>query len=514
MGHSVDHTVPSNASPFVQDSLFCYGDVLKDQASRDLVCTMRLLPATETEPSASMALFGDDASTEQRPVTQKARAIHRFYDVADLRNLEHVLAGATDTYISQAVFDRPTRREVNVSSIQTLFVDLDIYNIGLDPDGAISRIHALFDSVGIIDPTITTVSSGRGLYVKLPLEQAVERGDLTKWKNVERGLVNLLAPVGADAKVKDASRVLRAVGTRNGKNGATVEVLQQAREPAALDQVDQALAKAGLYKEAAGRKARAATSRRVSSAAPAADALDEDERSWSQVLSPFSLQKFHTTVAEQLARPVAGKAAMLRQKYRQFCWSALADIDRLAKMRGGRFGVGLRDTSVFWSLVLLAQAQLVTAENFWTEAFALAARTVGRYDPLGDGMLSTLFSRVCDFVGHGKDALYVATKERLMDEFRITSDEEAEMAVLRSHTEYMRRDRSSERLASSIPHLRADERRFMARVVRAVAQEKLAARNECRVPRLDVTDLAKRLRVDPRTASKYLAKLREVGIDL
>lgn len=502
-------------SAFTQDSLFCYGDAIQTQ--RNMVCTMRIVP--DAQPAGeSLALFGQAVSAEHAAAKSnpqaektKSRAVHCFYNVADLKNLEHVLAGATDTYISQAVFDQPRRREVNVSSIQTLFVDLDTYNVGVDPMDAAARVCDMFDAIGLEEPTVTTVSSGRGLYVKLPLESEVERHDLSHWKRVERGLIHMLSPLGADPKARDASRVLRAIGTRNSKNGGTVEVLRQASGRVKLEQVDGALEKAGFYQEKA---ARAARSTRTTSPLPAIDlgeGMDETELSWARAFAPFSLEKFRSDfLSHQAQAPRAGKAAMLHRKYREFCWSALADIDQLARMRGGVFRRGTRDASVFWSLVLLARADLVSPENFWTEAFALTARTAGRYDPFADGSLNTLFNKLCQAVSARQDSMYVATKDRLMDEMAISSDEEREMAVLCSHAEYKRRDRASVRMALNLDGLRVDERKLISKMVRYVDQEHLRARNECRQPRVGAEDIATKLGIHPKTAKKHLVRLADL----
>lgn len=500
-------------SAFSQDSLFCYADALQDEVRQNLVCTMRIVPEEEdVSENSNFALFSDSLNAEaKKPRTGSARVHHRFYDVSDLARLEHTLAGATDTYIAQATFDQHKRREVNVSSIQTLFVDLDIYNVGISPEDAMSRITSMFDSIGIPDPTITTVSSGRGLYVKLPLEEAVHKKDLMDWKTVQQGLVNFLSPLGADAKVKDAARVLRAVGTINGKNGSPVEVIHQASRKVCLKDVNDALEKAGLFKETAFRKARGertSKSRTSLDAIDTFDGLGDEERSWAHALEPFSLKKFQELITEKHSASYGkSKNSMLRRKYQQFCWSALADIDQVAKMRGGRFGRGTRDASVFWSLVLLAQAELVTPENFWPEALALAARTVGRYDPITDGSLSTLFGKLCIQVSQNANSMYVATRDRLMDELGITSDEERRLSVLVSRAEYGRRTYRSQRLVASMDDLRIDERRFMAKLVRYIDQEKLRANNECRTPQLSDNEIAGKLRVHPRTIKRYMGRL-------
>lgn len=508
----LSRAVSGNNSAFAQDSLFCYRDALANESRQNLVCTMRLVPANTRREHKSAALFGSDVESDDNLIqsdTVAPKAIHRFYDPKHLAALEYTLAGASDTYISQAAFDRPQRREVNVSSIQTLFVDLDTYTVGIDTKEAVSRIHQMFDSIGIADPTLTTVSSGRGLYVKIPLDHAVEKNNLHHWKAVESGLINFLSELGADPKAKDASRVLRAVGTLNGKNGCAVEVLQQASASMSLNAVDEALRGCGMYTERAQRSARnlRAARRGISKAAIIMPAeMDAQERSWFAAIQPHSMRKFY---AEMLAKQSGiARTNIRRVKYQQFCWHAVNDIDRLSGLRGGLFSEGVRDAYIFWSLVLLAQAELVTPENFWSEACAMTSRVAGAYDPVTSGTLSTLFSKVCERTSHGKDGIYMATKSRLMDEINISSAEEREMSVLCSQNEYRRRTRHAQREAASISaDFRSDHTKLMARISQYLAQERLKARNQGREADITAQSVALKMRIHPKTARKHLLAL-------
>lgn len=502
------------ASPYLQDSLFCYGDAIAARsAEQKLVCTMRLAPK-ERENAGNLSLFDEDASAPAKK--SSPRAIHRFYNAADLPSLEPMLGGSPDTYISQATFDRKSRREVNVASIQTLYADLDIYNINMDVPEAVGRIQQLFDSIGMDSPAVSTVSSGRGLYVKIPLDKAVEKKDLYQWKRVEQGLINLLSPLGADAKVRDVSRVLRAVGSVNSKSGNTVDVLHQATRAVSLSEVAAALEQAGMYTGAVARRARAQRTERTKPAPSEQthqDDLTHDEQSWSCAFAPFSIEKFHPLVLARADQaPTMQRTATVQRKYAEFCWQALSDIDRLARLRGGRFMHGIRDASVFWSLVLLARAGLISPENFWTEAFGLSARVAGRYDPLADGTLSTLFQKMCEQTSHGKNGMYIATKERLLDEFCITSDEEAQMGVLCSKWQRDRRLNQSRRAAAAFDDLRSDARQSIAKLIRIIDKEKICAVNERRAACLSAADLAKKMGVTAKTVQTHLNRLAAHGM--
>lgn len=503
-----------SASQFTQESLLTYSDAISGKAERrEFVATMRIFNE-DARPSLSATLFPEDAEVEAPKSESRGRTKTNWFSAEHILTLSAALEGHEDAYISQALFDRKQRRVANFSSTQTVFCDVDIYNHRLEVGHAVNQINALLEPTGIPESSISLVGSGRGLYVKLPLDKAVQKGDLVQWARVTDGLIRHLAPVGSDVKVRDCARVLRAPGSFNSKNGSMVQVLRQAKETLNLDRLDQLLADAGAYSPAAGTKARNIRSRHASelgqerSLIVPADAATLEEKSWSTGFAPFRLDKFHAAVALANAAPRSmNLVSTIKRAQREFAWRALSDIDRVAELRGGQFSQGLRDASVFWSLVLLSRAQLVTPENFWTEAFALAARTVGGYNPLMDGSLGTLFSKLCQYTATGQDTVYVATKDRLMNEICISSDEEKLMSVLCTDRERKRRDRLAQKAVLSMPGMegvRNNTREFAAKLVRHIQQEKIRATNERREARISIDDLANKFKVTHRTMRRYM----------
>jgi hypothetical protein len=73
---------------------------------------------------------------------------------------------------------------------------------------------------GVPEPSFV-INSGRGLHLYWILE-STHRKALPLWQRVQDRIHEVLKPVGADPAARDCSRVLRLVGTRNGKNGALV----------------------------------------------------------------------------------------------------------------------------------------------------------------------------------------------------------------------------------------------------------------------------------------------------
>jgi len=143
--------------------------------------------------------------------------------------VEMSLAGNSDidVYQSQNGFDRDAtykRRTIqNVTALTCFFVDLDVYNIpglaNISLDDLLDKVMAEFPWLNV--PTLT-FSSGRGYYFQWVLDKTASRNKLSQWQATEDMLVEILKPFGADIQVKDASRVLRVVGSTNTKNGELV----------------------------------------------------------------------------------------------------------------------------------------------------------------------------------------------------------------------------------------------------------------------------------------------------
>ena len=150
------------------------------------------------------------------------KGVQRSFKLTDMAKVLPLLPLDLDTYISQAEFIEPNRRIVNLARVGLLFVDLDCYK--LDPSTALSKLFWTCDENKIPHPSIV-IFSGRGLQAKWILETPQPRYALPRWNAVQSALVNSFLDIGGDHRARDASRVLRLVGTTNSKSNERVVVL-------------------------------------------------------------------------------------------------------------------------------------------------------------------------------------------------------------------------------------------------------------------------------------------------
>ena len=98
-------------------------------------------------------------------------------------------------------------------SLQACFVDIDGCT---DWPGVLDALSGL----GLPSPSLL-VESGRGLHLYWKLQPTPSQA-LPVWQAVQDELIRKLAPFGADAGARDCARVLRLVGSVNGKNSQVV----------------------------------------------------------------------------------------------------------------------------------------------------------------------------------------------------------------------------------------------------------------------------------------------------
>ena len=126
-----------------------------------------------------------------------------------------------DIYYSQNTFYKPQRRIDNIRQLRTLYVDLDVYNLGLDPEWVLGKLEFEYFGQTLPEPNMV-IFSGRGLvliwnidplpYMAMPL-----------WRAVENYFAEQLKEIGADTKATDPARIFRLAGSINSKNNATVK---------------------------------------------------------------------------------------------------------------------------------------------------------------------------------------------------------------------------------------------------------------------------------------------------
>ena len=323
-----------------------------------------------------------------------------------------------DSYMSQATFFRPNRRLVNLWRVPLCYVDLDAYRseyASRDPEGMSLAVRQYMTDTGI-PPASVVVHSGRGVYLKWLLKSPLPQAALPRWNAVQRELVSRLADFGADPKARDASRVLRLVTTCNTK------------------QPDPDLRKVRVLwvEEADG------------------EPLLHDFERLAEAVLPFTRKEAEAIEADkpsgrviQFKRGGEAEQQVWRFSYETLHWDRVTDMRKLRQLRDS-IAEGGRETFVFLMLNQLAQSGQVNAHNFQYETVALA-RECDSFIEGSDwsrSTFSTLYRRVKEHMagqyGRGQ-GLYRYKNATLIDQLRITPDEERHMKTLISRREKDRR---------------------------------------------------------------------------
>ena len=148
-------------------------------------------------------------------IWQQQKSKKQWIKVEPQHDLAQVLSeqfGHPDRYMGVNEFDG-WRLVKLLRSLRALFVDLDEQR----------DIFAVLDALqraGLSEPTLY-VESGRGLHLYWLLEPVPPKA-LPVWQAVQDRLIEVLTPLGADSSARDCTRVLRIVGSMNGKNGEEV----------------------------------------------------------------------------------------------------------------------------------------------------------------------------------------------------------------------------------------------------------------------------------------------------
>lgn len=156
-------------------------------------------------------------------LAKKDPQTHRFfqYHYQPEELAEHLSQWTNeDIYYSQNTFYKPQRRIDNIRQLRTLYVDLDVYNLGLKPDWVLGKLELEYFGQTIPDPNMV-IFSGRGLVLIWNI-QPIPHMAMPLWRAVETFFAEALKDLGADTKATDPARIFRLPGTINSKNKATV----------------------------------------------------------------------------------------------------------------------------------------------------------------------------------------------------------------------------------------------------------------------------------------------------
>lgn len=136
-------------------------------------------------------------------------------------------------YFSQNTFYIPARKVENIRQLRSLFVDIDCYSLGYTPEEIAYIIYSELQEKSFPLPN-RIIFSGRGLVPIWDIEPAPYKA-IPLWQTMIHYLVNSLKKYGADPHCTDASRIFRADGSINSKNGKEVKVLFIHEERKTLD---------------------------------------------------------------------------------------------------------------------------------------------------------------------------------------------------------------------------------------------------------------------------------------
>lgn len=125
-----------------------------------------------------------------------------------------------DVYYSQNTFFKPQRRIDTIRQLRTLYVDLDVYNLGLKPEWVLGKLEFEYFGHTIPDPNVV-IFSGRGLVLIWNIQPIPHLG-MPLWRAVENHFAEALKDLGADTKATDPARIFRLPGTINSKSHRTV----------------------------------------------------------------------------------------------------------------------------------------------------------------------------------------------------------------------------------------------------------------------------------------------------
>jgi hypothetical protein len=385
--------------------------------------------------------------------------------------------GAVDCYVAQNPTQEGKRRAItNLSCLQTLYVDLDSYNVpslaGLDCMQVYDRIRDALPDLPV--PTMIA-SSGKGASLVWTLKAVVPRSSLPDWQLIENNLIDLLIPFGADPKAKDAARVLRVSGTENSKSGTYAEYHHIA-PPASFEAMQRYSNKVSKAKQPAVAK--------------------------SQPVTPG-----RPTTRPTSRRPnnVRGIGKHTAKNPFTLAYARMNDIRTLAELRGGRL-TDLRKTAIY-AYALSAAWYSYTVQQLRREVECFIEDCVSSPEAYkAKHMPLTVFGRkeqsieglTIEWQGQRWDARYRIRNDTLINLLQITPAEQQHMTSIISTSEkYARKNlkRNQKRWAEG----KATRQAYVA-----AAAERCQLALELSAAGARQADIAKALNVSVRSVRNYV----------
>ncbi|MBO5259974.1 MAG: winged helix-turn-helix domain-containing protein [Agathobacter sp.] len=126
-----------------------------------------------------------------------------------------------NVYFSQNTFYKPRRAIETIRQLRSLYVDLDVYTKGMEPEWVLGKLELEYFRQEIPEPNMV-IFSGRGLVLIWNIEPVPYKA-IPLWRSMETYLIDRLKEFGADAKASDPTRIFRIAGSINSKSGTMVK---------------------------------------------------------------------------------------------------------------------------------------------------------------------------------------------------------------------------------------------------------------------------------------------------
>jgi hypothetical protein len=139
------------------------------------------------------------------------------YKVQELKdNIAKAVSLDANVYLSPNSFFRPIRKIENIRKLNTLYIDVDFYNIenfkDCDHVYMMNLINNEYFESGVLPEPTFTIFTGKGLAYYWLIEPC-HINVLPLWNVVQRFLLETLEEVGGDRKSIDSARVMRLAGS-------------------------------------------------------------------------------------------------------------------------------------------------------------------------------------------------------------------------------------------------------------------------------------------------------------
>lgn len=425
-----------------------------------------------------------------------------------------------DTYISQATFAYAGRRAAGFQKVQSAWVDLDHYDDSYDPKEwshvKLEKIQSHVRSLGLPEPTLV-INSGRGAYVKWMFTQPTS--DLPLWNTVQSTLATLFADLDVDYGARDASRVLRCLGTINRKNQCQVDVIAGSGKEHDFREFAKVIC--ALFNDEVGphleQSSKSPRTRRQSNAGKRMlQALENSARGDMAALELY----------KSVREPIMLEAFSVRS----LNWARFTDLRDLVLMRGG-FIQGERNNMLLWMCNSLAHAKVLTPQNWDIEIDdLLKAFPVGPdFTPVESGYLESLRSRLVFEASEQAQSsggvnntsrlksrgLYRPSNKFLIEQFKISTQEQERLKTIideevKSQRTQKRRDtlnpgRAQRRESRLAWHAKAEH------MLQLALQDRAEGFDAHRLPTatmlgINVSEYSKDQQIERTALSKFLVK--------